>query len=113
MLSTTRNARRFGLAAATLLIGLAAGSLARAENIPAASLEEDKKSCIAACVGRGKPPEKCGAACECTTKAYGEQLTFEEYLAISNAVKDQKEPPKEALDKMRAITASCRAILQN
>jgi hypothetical protein len=112
MLSTTRNARRFGLAAATLLIGLAAGSLARAENIPAASLEEDKKSCIAACIGRGKPAEKCGPACECTTKAYGEQLTFEEYLAISNAVRDQKEPPKVALDKMRAITKSCSAIMQ-
>jgi|AraplaMF_Col_mMF_1032025.scaffolds.fasta_scaffold00074_3 hypothetical protein len=113
MLSTTRHARRFGLAAATLLIGLAAGSLARAENIPAASLEEDKKSCIAACVGRGKPPEKCGAACDCTTKAYGDNLSFEEYLALSNAVKDQKEPPKELLEKMRTITASCRAILQN
>jgi len=113
MLSSLRNARRFGLAAATLLIGLAAGSLARAETIPAASLEEDKKSCIAACIGRGKPAEKCGPACECTTKAYGEQLSFEEYLAISNAVKEQKEPPKEALDKMRAITKTCRAILQD
>ena len=111
MLSPLRNARRFGLAAATLLIGLAAGLAARADNIPAASLEDDKKACIAACVGRGKPPEKCGAACECTTKAYGEQLTFEEYLAISNAVKDQKEPPQEALDKMRAITKTCRANL--
>jgi hypothetical protein len=111
MLSSTRHARRFGLAAATLLIGLAAGSLARAENIPAAALEEDKKSCIAACVGRGKAPEKCADACDCTTKAYGEQLTFEEYLAISNAVKNQQEPPKLALDKMKAITQTCRAKL--
>jgi hypothetical protein len=113
MLSTTRHARRFGLAAATILIGLAAGSLARAENIPAASLEEDKKSCIAACIGRGKPAEKCGAACECSAQAYGEQLSFEEYLAVSNAVKEQKEPPKQALDKMIAIGKTCSAKLQD
>ena len=112
MLSSTRHARRFGLAAATILIGLAVGSLARAENIPAAALEEDKKSCIAACVGRGKAPDKCGSACECATKAYGDNLTFEEYLAFSNAVKDQKEPPKELLDKVRTVTASCRAMAQ-
>jgi hypothetical protein len=112
MLSSSRNARRFGLAAATILIGLAAGLAARADNIPAASLEEDKKACIAACIGRGKPAEKCGAACECSAKAYGEQLSFEEYLAVSNAVKDQKEPPKQALDKMIAIGKSCSAQLQ-
>ena len=112
MLSTTRPARRFGLAAATLLVGLAAGSLARAENIPAASLEEDKKSCIAACIGRGKPADKCGPACECMTKAYGDNLNFEEYLALSNAVKDQKEPPKELVERMRTVTKTCRAILQ-
>ena len=111
MLSTTRNARRFGLAAVTLLIGLAAGMAARAENIPAASLEEDKKSCIAACVGRGKAPEKCGPACECMTKAYGDNLSFEEYLALSNAVKDQKEPPQELVEKMRTVTKTCRAML--
>jgi hypothetical protein len=113
MLSTTRNARRFGLAAATLLIGLASGMAARAENIPAASLEEDKKSCIAACIGRGKPAEKCGPACDCMTKAYGDNLNFEEYLALSNAVKDQKEPPAQLVERMKTVTASCRAILQN
>jgi hypothetical protein len=113
MLSSTRNARRIGLAAVTLLIGLAAGSLARAENIPAASLEEDKKSCIAACVGRGKPAEKCGSACECMTKAYGDNLNFEEYLALSNAVKDQKEPPPQLVERMKSVTKTCRALLQD
>jgi len=112
MLSTLRNARRFGLAAAILLIGLGVGSLARAESIPPSSLEADQKSCIAACIGRGKPADKCGAACECSAKAYGEQLTLEEYLAVSEAVKQQKEPPKEALDKMVAIGKSCSAQLQ-
>jgi hypothetical protein len=113
MLSNTR-ARRFGLAAAAaLLIAVAAGSPARAGNIPAASLEEDKKSCIAACIGRGKPVEKCGPACDCMTKAYGDNLNSEEYLALSNAVKEQKEPPAELVARMKTVTASCRAMLQN
>ncbi|WP_395017928.1 hypothetical protein [Dongia sp.] len=112
MLSSTRNARRTGLAAATLLAGLVLSLAARAENIPAEVLAEDQKSCIAACVGRGKPPEKCSAACECTTKAYGEQLALEEYLALTEAVKQQKEPPKLVLDKMAAITKVCRAKME-
>jgi hypothetical protein len=112
MLSSTPTARRFGLAAATLFIGLAAGSLAQAEGIPATALENDLKSCISACVGRGKPPEKCSAACDCTTKAYGEQLTIEEYLAINNAVEKNEEPPKAALDKMKAITQTCKPLMQ-
>jgi hypothetical protein len=111
MISSQRTARRLGLAA-TILLGLAAGSLARADNIPASALEADQKSCIAACVGRGKPAEKCTAACSCSAKAYGEQLTFEEYLAVSNAVKDGKEPPKVALDKMSAIGKTCSAELK-
>jgi hypothetical protein len=111
MLATTRHACRSGFAAAIFLAGLAVSFAAAAENIPAEALAEDQKSCIAACVGRGKPPEKCGAACECTTKAYGEQLTFEEYLALTNAVKQQQEPPKLVLEKMAAITKTCRAKL--
>ncbi len=95
-----------------LLAGLAFGFVARAENIPAEVLAEDQKSCVAACVGRGKPPEKCSAACECSAKAYGEQLTLEEYLAVSEAVKQQKEPPKLALDKMAAIAKTCRAKME-
>ena len=112
MLSSPRNAHRFGLAAATLLIGLAAATLARAENIPANALEADQKACIAACVGRGKPAEKCTAACGCSAKAYGEQMTFEEYLAVSNAVQKNEEPPKAALDKMAAIAKTCSAEMQ-
>ena len=112
MLSSPRTARRLGFAATIILIGLSAGTLARAENIPAASLEEDQKACIAACTGRGKPAEKCTAACGCSAKAYGEQLTFEEYLAVSNAVKNGEEPPKVALDKMAAIAKTCSAHMQ-
>ena len=111
MLSSSRNAHRFGLAAATLLIGLAAATLARAENIPANALEADQKACIAACVGSGKPAEKCTAACGCSAKAYGEQLTLEEYMDVSNAVKSGTEPPKAALAKMIAIGKTCSADL--
>lgn len=117
MLSTTRNTRRFGFAAATLLIGLAAGSLmrtegARAEGIPATALEADQKSCIAACVGAGRQPEKCTAFCSCSAKAYGEQLTTEEYLAINNAISKGEVPPQPALDKMKAITKTCSVHMQ-
>lgn len=112
MLSTMRNARRFALAAATIWIGLAAGSLAYAEGIPATALEADQKSCIQACIGAGKEPEKCTAFCSCSAKAYGEQLTAEEYLAINNAISKGEVPPEPALGKMKAITTSCKAQLQ-
>lgn len=112
MLSSPRNARRFGLAAVTLLLGLAAGSLARAEGIPSTALEADQKSCIAACVGAGKEPEKCAAFCSCSAKAYGAQLTLEEYLAINNAISKGEVPPEEAVAKMKAITSSCKAEIQ-
>jgi hypothetical protein len=111
MFSTPRTARRLGLAA-TVLIGLAAGTLARAENIPPNALEADQRSCIAACIGRGKPADKCGAACTCSAEAYSAQLSLEEYMAVSEAVKQGKEPPKQALDKMTAIAKTCRAKLQ-
>jgi hypothetical protein len=113
MLSTKNQACRFGLAAATLLIGLAAGLAARAEGIPATALEADQKSCIAACVGGGgRAPEKCTAYCSCSAKAYGEQLTTEEYLAINNAISKGEVPPQPALDKMKAISKTCSVQLQ-
>jgi hypothetical protein len=111
MFSSPRTARRFGFAA-TILIGLAAGTLARAASIPPEALAEDEKSCVAACVGRGKPADKCTAACGCSAKAYGEQLTLEEYMDVSSAVKSGTEPPKAALDKMMAIAKSCAAQMQ-
>jgi hypothetical protein len=112
MLSTTRNARRFGFAAAALLIGLGTATLVRAEGIPPSALENDQKSCIEACIGAGKQPEKCTAFCTCSAKAYGEQLTTEEYLAINNAISKGEVPPQPALDKMKAITKTCSVHMQ-
>ncbi len=109
MLSSTRTATRFGLAAAVLLL---AGSLASAEGIPPSALEADQKSCISACIGAGKEPEKCAAFCSCSAKAYGEQLTIEEYLAINNAISKNEVPPEEAVAKMKAITRSCKAEIE-
>ncbi|GAB2175309.1 hypothetical protein [Dongia sp. agr-C8] len=112
MLSSTRNARRTGLAAATLLAGLALGWAARADNIPPSALEADLKSCVAACVGSGKPAEKCTAFCSCSAKAYGEQLTLEEYLAINNAISKGEVPPQAAVEKMKAITKTCKPQIE-
>ena len=112
MLSSPRTARRLGFAATIILIGLGLGTLARAENIPASALENDQKSCTAACVGGGRAADKCTAFCACSAKAYGEQLTIEEYLAINNAISKSEVPPQPAVDKMKAITKTCSPNLQ-
>ena len=49
MLSVSRTARRSAWTAATLLVGLAAGSLARAENISPQELEDNRKTCMSSC----------------------------------------------------------------
>jgi hypothetical protein len=110
MISSNITARRLVMPA-LILIGLAVSGLARAESIPTQYLDADRKSCIDACTGSGKPADRCTAACTCSAKGYGEALTLEEYTAISNAIKAGQEPPKEALEKMKLVSQKCRPEL--
>ena len=110
MISSKITARRLAMPAA-ILIGLAVSTIARAESIPTQYLDADRKSCIDACTGRGKPADRCTAACTCSAKGYGESLTLEEYTAVSNAIRDGKEPPADALEKMKAVSQKCRPEL--
>ena len=112
MLSKKRSARRLGLAA-TILLGLAAGTTAQAKSIPTQYLDKDQQSCIAACNG-GKllSTEACTTYCTCEVQAYGEQLTLEEYMAMTTAVGQQQAPEKATLDKMKAIANTCKEGLK-
>jgi len=96
---------------AALLISL--GGLARAESIPTEYLDRDQQSCIAACNG-GKllSAESCTAYCACEVQAVGKQFTLDEYKNMTAAVSQQQVPAKAVLDKMKAISASCKAGLK-
>lgn len=110
MISSNVTARRL-LMPATILIGLASSTIASAETIPTQYLDADRKSCIEACTGSGRPADRCTAACTCSAKGYGEALTLEEYKAISDAIKDGQEPPAEAMAKMKLVSQKCRPEL--
>ena len=112
MFSKKRSARRLGLAA-TILLGLAAGTTARAESIPTQYLDKDQASCIAACNG-GKllSPESCTTYCSCEVQTIGTQFTLDEYMAMSSAVGQNQAPDKATLDKMKAISNTCKEGLK-
>jgi hypothetical protein len=110
MILSNITARRL-LMPAAILIGLAVSTIAGAQNIPTQYLDADRKSCIDACTGGGRPADRCTAFCGCSAKAYGEALTLEEYTAISNAIKAGQEPPKDPLAKMNAVSRQCRPEL--
>ena len=110
MISRMRTARRVELTA-TLLIGLVAGAAGQADGIPQQYLAADHQSCVAACVGQGKTQETCTTYCDCSIKAVGEQFTMQEYVLATKAMSQGHQPPKESMDKMKAISATCKAGL--
>jgi hypothetical protein len=98
---------------AALLLSLATSGLARAESIPTEYLDRDQQSCIAACNG-GKllSPESCTAYCSCEVQAVGQQFTLDEYKNMTTAVSQQQVPETAVLDKMKAISNTCKAGLK-
>jgi uncharacterized membrane protein len=104
----------FGLVlpAAALLIGLAAGSAARAEPMKPEDIESNRQSCMLACSQQVTDAARCKSYCDCSTKAMGEQVSLEEYNAGKVAIANGKQPPQVTVDKLTAIAKSCKAQLQ-
>jgi hypothetical protein len=101
---------RTPLSALALVIGLSiAGSAYAAGQISPEALNADRKSCGAACSGKGESTSFCTSYCDCTVKGIDDQMTLEEYRGLSEAA-DKKQPaPQPALDKLKTITNACRA----
>ena len=100
------------LPAVVLLIGLAAGGIARAEPMKPEDIEGNRQSCLLACVQQSGNSERCKSYCDCSTKAMGEQVSIEEYNAGKVAIANGKQPPQVTVDKLTAIAKSCKAQLQ-
>jgi uncharacterized membrane protein len=112
MLSVSRNVRRFGLAAVPLLIGLAAaGGLARAENIAPQELEDNRKTCMSSCLEQRGDGPGCTAFCACSVEGLAKQITNEEYQAGKTAINNKQQPDPATIEKLTAISKSCRSHL--
>jgi uncharacterized membrane protein len=113
MFSSQRTARRLGLAA-TVLFGLAAGAtLARAESIKPQDIEETRQTCMVSCIEKTGNETGCKAFCDCSTEGMAAQITQEEYDAGKNAIASHQQPPLATVEKLTAISKSCRPKLEN
>ena len=83
-------------------VALAAGQ------ISADALNADRKSCQAACTNKGQSGSFCSSYCDCTVKGIDDQMSLDEYRGISEAATKKEPAPQPALDKLKAITNSCR-----
>ncbi len=109
MLSATR---RIGLSAA-VLFGLTAGTLAQAANIPPHELEDNRKTCMSSCLEQKGDAPGCTAFCACTVEGLAKEVTNEEYEAGKNAVAAQQPPAQATIEKLTAISQSCRSNLDH
>ena len=111
MLSLSYNTSRFGLAAAVLLLGLAAAGLARAENIAPQELEDNRKTCMSSCLEQRGDGPGCTAFCNCTVEGLAKGMTNEEYQAGKTAISAKQQPDAALIEKLTAISKSCRSHL--
>ena len=98
---------RTTLAALALVIGGAPAALA-AGQISADALNADRKSCTSACTNKGQSASFCSSYCDCTVKGIDDQMSLEEYRAISDAAEKKQPAPQPAMDKLKTITNACR-----
>ncbi len=101
---------RIRTAALALVItaGFSTTALA-AGQITTDALNADRKSCQSACTDRGQTIAKCTAYCDCTVTGIDNQLTLEEYRALSDAAEKKEPAPQATVDKLKTITGACRA----
>ena len=112
MFSSPRSARRLGLMA-IVLIGFVAASAAQAEPLKPQDIEETRQTCMASCTQQTGNPTGCKAFCDCSTEGMAAQLTQEEYDAGKNAIGSKQPPPQATVEKLTAISKSCRPKLEN
>ena len=112
MFSSQRTARRLGLAA-TVLFGLVAASAAQAAPLKPQDIEETRQTCVASCTEQTGNPTGCKAFCDCSTEGMAAQLTQEEYDAGKSAIGSKQQPPLATVEKLTAISKSCRPKLEN
>jgi hypothetical protein len=110
MFSSPRTARRLGLSA-TILIGLAVGTLARAEPLKPQDLEDNRQTCLSSCIEQKGDAERCTAYCDCSIKGLGEQISQEEYDAGKVALGNKQQPAQATIDKLTVIAKSCKPQL--
>ena len=102
---------RSQIAALVFVIAAAPTGAVAAGQISQDALNADLKSCTQTCTGKGQSPAFCSSYCGCTVKGIGDQLTLEEYRGLEVAASKQQPAPQPALDKLKAITNTCRAQL--
>jgi hypothetical protein len=73
------------------------------------ALSADRKSCQTACTNKGQTAANCTSYCDCTVKGIDDQLSLEEYRALSDAASKQEPAPAPTLNKLKTITGACRA----
>ncbi len=112
MISSKRTARRLGLAA-TVLLGLSLGTLAKAEPMKPQDIEDNRQTCTAACLEKTGNPTGCKAYCDCSTEGMAAQITQEEYEAGKVALGSNQPPAQTTVEKLSAIAKSCRPKLEN
>lgn len=112
MSSTKSIACRLILPAA-LLIGLATSSLARADKVKPEDLEETRQTCMVSCIEKTANETGCKAFCDCSTDGMSAQLTQEEYDAGKIAIGSNQPPAQATVEKLTAISKSCRPKLEN
>jgi uncharacterized membrane protein len=111
MFSSTRTARRFGLSA-LILIGLAAGTAAQAEPMKPQDIEDNRQTCMSACIEKTGNAPRCTSYCDCSIKGLSEQITQEEYEAGKAAISSKQQPAQATVDKLTAIAKTCIAQSQ-
>jgi hypothetical protein len=96
--------------AALALVLAAAGSTAAfaAGEISQEALNADRQSCNSACTQKGQSGDFCTSYCDCTVKGIDAEMSLDEYRGISEAAEKRQPAPQPALDKLKAITNSCR-----
>jgi len=109
MLSTPR---RLGLSS-IVLFGIGISSLAHAANIPPQELEDNRKTCMSSCLEQTGNAAGCTAFCTCTVEGLAKEVTNEEYEAGKNAVAAQQKPAAATIEKLTAISQSCRSNLDH
>ncbi|MDQ7247278.1 hypothetical protein [Dongia sedimenti] len=114
MYSMHRAARRIGLSvigSAAILLGLAGA--AQAEKMKPQDIEDNRQTCMSACIEKTGNATGCQAYCGCSTEAMAAQITQEEYDAGKNAIASQQPPAQATVDKLTAIAKTCRPQLEN
>ena len=96
---------------ALILIGLA--GIAQAEPMKPQDIEDNRQTCMSACIEKTGNATGCKAYCGCRTQAMAAQITQEEYDAGKNAIGSQQPPAQATVDKLTAIAKTCRPQLEN